>query len=448
MLTSRFEASLRATLVWLRKTLSWVVISILVVIVLGVLKGQLKSDALLLLPMAGFFIKPGLVYYFLSVFIPFKFILQTFLSSQTLQLVIPLAILFAVMGIIKADCQLRLKRADWILIILTLAWLFSWAGGIVYYGWRLTQLLDFFIFGQLVGCYILGRNLDVKRYGLKLAWLNLVILNVVSATALFGFFVLKSNSNIIESYEAITARASGVLGNPNALSGYITIILTLSLFHLWSQKKGLKQQVGVLVFAGLPLAAVVLTFSRGALISIIVAALSYLVLSKRHREIVLFAAVGILLFLASPNSVKQRLMNIFNPQHIEYSRDAGRLWSIRNVFFINRSHLLFGSGPGSYGGEFAYSKASPTYLEGVQGGVIGVGNTDNQWLQVFAQQGVVGVWLYLLFFKELLKSKPKKLVTTSLVFYLFLGLFIDVFQFYQISCFAWLYFGKIANSNP
>lgn len=396
---------------------------------------------IILLPLVFFVKKPELSPYFLFIFIPFKAVLRAgFPGLDILQFVIPLVLVFSIVGFLIKK-KIEFNSFDKLLSLLTAAFLISWLGAILWYGFRTPQLLDFFIFLQLVGFYILGKFLLNEKNIARYIILNMIIVNLVALLSIVGYYFGKATPNFIENYELITSRAMGPLLNPNALSGYIAISTSIFITI-----KGVKNRWHYLLCL-LPLIAFVLTFSRGALISLILVAIIFLFSQRKYKSLIIMTAILGIVFLLSPSAYQKRIENIVNPEHIRYSSSSGRIWAINNVFYINRHHLLFGNGPGSYGGEYAYRYASPTYLEGVHDGAIGVANTDNQWLQIYAQQGVVGVWLYALLFATIIFPNWRNKKVYPIILYLVLGIFVDIFQFYQISFMAWLYLGYLSGNR-
>ncbi len=377
----------------------------------------------------------------LSSFVPLKFLLKTNIVSngEALTIFIPLMLMACFFG--KINKTHKENETEKYLLLILLAIIISSAGSVIAYGLRTAIMLDIFIWFQLLGFYFLGKVvLDNKKAFEKFIFINLGIANVVSLAAIYLFLGVSGYSSWIESYELISARATSTMGNPNALAGYLLLIMATSILLILKKKYDIRSFMA-LIF---PLIAFFLTFSRGAWFTAIVIFFAYLLINKKYRLALYSVAIVVLLFIASPVSVKKRVTNIWSGEHTSFSSDSGRIWAIKNVFYINRNHMLFGNGSGSYGGEYAYGSASPTYSEGVQGGVVGVANTDNQWLQVYAQQGAVGLWLYFLLFYYLVKKKYKNILFYPIAAYIVLGLFIDTFQFYQISFLGWLLIGHIS----
>jgi hypothetical protein len=299
--------------------------------------------------------------------------------------------------------------------------------------------LDFFVWLQLVGFYLLGKS--VAQGFERPILVNGLIANAVSVWGIISFFGTKVDRTWLESYELISERATSTFGNPNALAGYLllSVLLVAALFLKTKNNK-------YLVLLPLPLVVFFLTFSRGALVVLALVSVAYLLLKRNWKLLAALTVCSLIAFLIAPTSFQARIKNVLNPEHLSFSSDSGRIWAARNVIYINRTKFLFGNGWGSYGGEYAYRSASPVYLEGVQEGVVGVANTDDQWLQVYAQEGIVGLWLYLLLFFPILKPDylRKEPLGYVLLALLLLGFFIDVFQFYQIAFLGFLTLGIVS----
>jgi hypothetical protein len=368
---------------------------------------------------------------FLLVFIPMKYLLQSLgiFSDSFMAVVSPLVTLVTVAGgYVYGVIPIKFKRHD---NYLALFLIFSMISGMAFsieFGFRVYQALDFMIFLQIVGFYLLGR-LASKKDTVYFINLNTIIAIIVSIIGIIQFFFLGGKTGWLESFDIISFRAYGPLGNPNAFSGYLLMALII-----WSSRIKFKEDF--LIATPLVL-GIFLSFSRGAVITMFITIFAFAVLNRFWKYIYYTVATSLVAVLLGSKYFFSRFLTLLNTDFLFNSSVSGRIWSLTNVIYINSQSWfsrLLGNGWGSYGGEYAYGNLSPTYAKGVQNGVIGVANTDNQWLQIYAQQGVLGVAAIGLFVLSVFRDYHGK----SRLAYLavagsLLMIFIDVFQFYQIS---------------
>jgi len=155
--------------------------------------------------------------------------------------------------------------------------------------------------------------------------------------------------------------------------------------------------------------------------------------------------------------VRNRLFLSVSQDYIFDSTLDGRIWAFQNGFYIFQKHPLLGTGPGSYGGKLALNYASPTYLEGVQSGYTALYFTDNQYLQILTQSGILGILAFagfvvasfsFLIRKYIAKKDIMSLATVG-IFACFLvsGLFANVLEFGAIAIVIGLLLGKEMSDN-
>lgn len=383
--------------------------------------------------------------YFLMFFLPAKYLLkQEFLTTYQTSLVVPFVLLFTVFIVLSQDSEHEVVSTDKYFFLMFFASFFSVTGALLLYGPRTAVLLDFFVWLQLVGFYMLGRFVLKGEKIFIFMRRNLILANVISFFAIMQIFFQKQGySQWIDSFESISFRATSLTGNPNALAGYLMMMILVGVVLLVKSDKN-KQLIAFLSLI-IPAIGLLLTYSRGAIISLIFGVV--LILIKGRKWHWLFFSAALVSLIIFPSGLGERFRNGISHKGIEYSQDSGRIWALNNVFYINKKHFLFGSGWGSYGGEYAYRPLSPTYLEGLSGGSVAIPNTDNQWLQVYAQQGIIGLWLYALMVWGILKKQKNSPFIPVMFSFLVWGFFVDSFQFYQASFFGFLLLGHLASGK-
>ena len=190
----------------------------------------------------------------------------------------------------------------------------------------------------------------------------------------------------------ISTRAFAFFGSPNVLGTVLAMVVLVALGLFLSEKN--KYVAGISVLATV---VTVFTFSRSAWIGLVVGIA--LVLVIRNYKLVIFSPLALFALLFS--QVRTRLFTVLTPSYWFDSSLDGRLWSLNNGFHIWAKYPLFGTGPGTYGGKLALNASSPVYLQGIQNGYVALYFTDNQWLQLLVQTGLVGVVIFALFVAEM-----------------------------------------------
>lgn len=187
----------------------------------------------------------------------------------------------------------------------------------------------------------------------------------------------------------VTVRAFGFFGSPNILGSLSMITIIMTLFSFLEKRKWY-----YLAYLALSLPVLVLTFSRSAWFGLLIGVL--LALLIKNWKIILLAPFSLLILLIP--SVRQRVFVATSQDYLVDAAIDGRVWSFNTAMEVFKSAPVFGTGPGSYGGQTAIYYNSPVYLRGLQNGYVALPYTDNQWLQIFVQTGVVGFVFVIGFF--------------------------------------------------
>ena len=186
----------------------------------------------------------------------------------------------------------------------------------------------------------------------------------------------------VEGYRA-SGRGTGIFGNTNDMALHLVTLLPVSIAFLFGSK-GLSRRIFYAGCSALAIAAIVLSYSRGAFIGLVVVFVYFTIkLGGRRRIEILFAVlgVGLLLVLLAPSGYGGRLLSIFMPSlDPGGSADARRGELFRSIYVALR-HPLLGIGMGNYQPEMSYR------------GLV----THNSYTQVAAEAGMAALVFYLLF---------------------------------------------------
>jgi O-antigen ligase len=222
----------------------------------------------------------------------------------------------------------------------------------------------------------------------------------------------------VERYISPTNRARiyGLVNNPNVLAVYLTIafICTLYLSTLVSKKTKIFLLLCSIVIMGVW----TLTYSRGTAIGLAAGLIVYLVLSRNWKMVltaVLIFLVSIVAinvpvtkataFVQNMNLLKEkqpvspdhqgeeshtekRLKETFEGGTIEQSKNTGRLFIVKKGLDVFKDHPIIGSGFSTFGDSASKSYSSPIYKQyGIHFNIY----SDNQYIQIMAETGVLGV---------------------------------------------------------
>ncbi|HEY5838088.1 MAG TPA: O-antigen ligase family protein [Pyrinomonadaceae bacterium] len=186
----------------------------------------------------------------------------------------------------------------------------------------------------------------------------------------------------VEGYR-VSGRGVGMFGNTNDMALFVVTVIpiTITLFLLSRRKIG-KILFGAL--AAVMLASIVLSYSRGAFLGLVVVLIFFAMkLGRGHRAaiiaVILLLSIGFL-FLA-PGNYGLRLLSIFVPSlDPVQSADARRAELFRSIYTAIR-HPFFGIGMGNYMSQMS--------LRGIE--------THNAYTQVAAEMGLAALACYTMF---------------------------------------------------
>jgi O-antigen ligase len=245
------------------------------------------------------------------------------------------------------------------------------------FGMIMTGIL---LFSQFILAFI-----TASTYKSKITFINIILilsLPILIVGVFQGIWGEATSKLWVSGAEnLINSRAYGFFGSPNILGSLSMITIIASLFSFLEKKKWY-----YLVYLLLALIALILTFSRSAWLGLSIGLVVALLI--KNWKLIIFAPFSLILLIIP--SIRQRLFVATSQIYLVDATLDGRVWSFNNAIEIFKTAPLIGTGPGSYGGQTAIYYNSPIYLQGMQNGYIALPYTDNQWLQVLVQTGIIG----------------------------------------------------------
>jgi len=274
----------------------------------------------------------------------------------------------------------------YVLLYLLMTGAFLWRGGSL----QATALtVAFMLFAVQLMNVIQTRDMLKTMLGLLTA-----VGAIVALIGLYQFFV--SGAQTASSWvdrEAfdIATRVYSTLGNPNVLGTYFVLILPFATVFLIAARGRVLRLFSMLALLAMG-AALVLTYSRGAYLGILIAMALFFVLLDKRLIVPGILAVGIAIILM-PDAVIGRFLSI------------GDMTDTSTVFRVSiwigagamiRDHWLIGIGPG----EGAWWAVYPAYALPA----VSTEHTHNLFLQVLAEFGVLGFLIFLLILYHFYKN--------------------------------------------
>ncbi|HEX9639647.1 MAG TPA: O-antigen ligase family protein [Acidobacteriota bacterium] len=177
-------------------------------------------------------------------------------------------------------------------------------------------------------------------------------------------------------------RPTGTFQDPNHLAAYLGVAALVALNHEPSARRSSRWAWRVV--AGVLVAAILATASRGAALALFLAALTVV---RRPRRLVWAGAAAAALLTVVPNPLRARLFEARDP----FAWSHPRLWG--TAIRIGAEDPLFGCGPG------LYEACGRRHNFPVEGSLARYGKNPNQAhnlaLEVIAEQGLLGALLWL-----------------------------------------------------
>jgi len=290
----------------------------------------------------------------------------------------------------------------------------------------ITQLRAFLLMYLL---YYIVKRLVVKKEDIYwYVWTAFIVASILSVFGLIEkfsdkTFLYPADWSVYAGSKTNGPRIYGLAGNPNVLASFLVLAVFTSLY-LKGLLSGWKQKM---VWVGIFLISTVsiLTYSRGTMLAMLVAFVVYIVWKRNWKNVLrittILAVSCALAFgvveplnkaygIVNPDARDQyeRLFGTFSSETLDNSINNGRLWIIKNGWTIFQDHPIAGSGFATFADSATLSYYSPIYEQyDLHKGIY----SDNQYIQVLAQTGILGTIAFLLFllgmFVVILKRRDK-----------------------------------------
>lgn len=274
--------------------------------------------------------------------------------------------------------------------------------------------------------YFLSRSQLPSNWMTKLAWTGvglgwiLSLHGIIEKISIRQWLLPYYWKHTVLSTENMS-RIYGLPGNPNSLALILMFSIIAVLFLKYLYKNGefkILLNISIVLFIGI----FILTFSRGTIISAFVLAVIYIIFTKNFKLIkqLVISGIAAIIFVYFPviggvnlvqalgveapegiaGGIGDRLNQTLDEKNIERMTSNGRIFYIKKGFEILSDYPLTGAGFGTFGGAATVSYGSPIYEEyGIDLSIYFENKiySDNQYIQIIAETGAIGVILFAIF---------------------------------------------------
>lgn len=194
-----------------------------------------------------------------------------------------------------------------------------------------------------------------------------------------------------EMFEDISFRVYSTLGNPNVLGEYFLLVIPIAFACLLNEKHWLVRFF-YLGACGVMMLCLILTYSRGCYIGILVAFAVFLVLLD--RRFIFLGVIGLLLLpFVLPQTILNRFLSIGN---MADSSTSYRVYIWMGTIAMLKDYWLCGVGPGTA----AFNLVYPAYAYNG----ISAPHSHNLFLQLICDSGIIGFVLFALVIYQFYKG--------------------------------------------
>ncbi|WP_017380213.1 O-antigen ligase family protein [Paenisporosarcina sp. TG-14] len=341
------------------------------------------------------------------------------------------------------------------------------------------QLRAFIMFYLI---YYIVKRLDIRKEDILqvlhvFIWTTLLILvqALTEKLSIRGLFMPEAWKELPLSSKN-RVRVYGMLGNPNVLGIY----LGFAYFIFYYAKKYILQynKIWMQILQYFTIGIFVLTYSRGTWIGFLIIAVVYVLASHNLaliKTIIIQVAISLVVIVLPINLItglientsigQEKVQNIqqfdvggssgfvdrlgstFNDDTITGSQSSGRLFIVKKGFEIFKDYPIIGTGFSTFGDSSSLSRISPIL---VKYEIDRKFYSDNQYIQIIVQTGVLGVISFTVFLLGMLyalfktkRSKLAKLMIGVVFGAFFMGL---VYNLWEADVFTLVFFTLLAVS--
>ncbi|MEA4816527.1 MAG: O-antigen ligase family protein [Lachnospiraceae bacterium] len=268
-------------------------------------------------------------------------------------------------------------------------YIFIYAGIYIFSTFASVASKGSFYGGLLTVFFILFFVVVVNSVETKRGLYALIILFVVSGlfVSFYGMYQYMFPDKFsglwhdVDMFESIRFRVYSTLGNPNVFGEYLLLVIPFAAGLVLTRKKYI-EKLFFLGTLGVMMLCLVLTYSRGCYIGVLISAAVFLVLLDRR-----FIILGLLGLLALPFVLPEAIINRFlSIGNMSDSSTSYRVYIWMGTISMLKDYWFSGIGPG----EAAFNKVYPVYAYNS----ISAPHAHNLYLQIICDAGICGIAVF------------------------------------------------------
>lgn len=192
----------------------------------------------------------------------------------------------------------------------------------------------------------------------------------------------------------VVTRIQGYFEHPNQFGGFVALLVPLAVAALATRASPAWLRLLSAAALALAVPALVLSFTRGAIIGIVIGSLVWLAVVRPRVAVVLAVALGISAFTVAPDLLRERLTLEGHESEVTLRAD---IWNA--ALAIYGEHPVIGVGTGNF--AEAYARLPSTLAGGSQRRLLHGGQlltpvaAQNLYLNVLAEMGTIGFIAFL-----------------------------------------------------
>ncbi|MBD3376190.1 hypothetical protein GF406_14230 [candidate division KSB1 bacterium] len=281
-------------------------------------------------------------------------------------------------------------------------------------GLSISEIMNFVLEGLLLYFLIINVLRDARTFR-KVIWILLIGAAFLSSMSIYQELTHHYHQQFgglaqrnIDRWEGggdkkpervqVSERAAGPIGDPNRYAQLLLFILPLAFFRIWDEKK---LKIFALLMFGLVFSGILLTYSRGAFLTLVLMILIMVVLRYiRPIQLLFLGIVFFLIILAvSPDYFNRMdslrgIKGLFSEQ-VDVQPDAvtrGRLTEMLAAFYVFLDYPVVGVGPGHF---------TPYYSLDYMTGPHALRQISSQrrahtlYFEIMAETGIIGFLIFM-----------------------------------------------------